>query len=269
MLTYPDIGEVALSLGPLQVRWYGLMYLVGFAAAWWLGRHRAARSGLGPGPRWTAQQVDDLITYCVVGLILGARVGYTLFYNFSGFADDPLEILRLWHGGMSFHGGALGVALALWLFSRRSGHGLAEVADFLVPLAPPGLLAGRLGNFINGELWGRPTDLPWAMVFPDPAAGNLPRHPSQLYEALLEGLVLFVILWVYSRKKRPPLAVAGMFLFLYGLFRFVVEFAREPDAQLGFIAFNWMSMGQLLCLPMLAVGGVILLRAGVKGRHSV
>jgi len=264
MLPFPEIDPVALSLGPLKVRWYGLMYLFGFVAAWLLGRHRAKRSqkGLAPQPAWTPQEVDDIITYCVVGLILGARLGYTLFYDFAYFVSHPLDVVMIWRGGMSFHGGLLGLLFAGWLFARRRGKTLGQVADFLAPLAPPGLFFGRMGNFINGELWGRTTDLPWGMVFP--GAGPTPRHPSQLYEALLEGVVLFAVLWVYSSRPRPRTAVIGLFLLLYGTFRFLVEFVREPDAHLGFIAFDWLSMGQLLSLPMVLLGGFLLLRAYAK-----
>jgi phosphatidylglycerol---prolipoprotein diacylglyceryl transferase len=253
MLSFPEIDPVAISLGPLQIRWYALTYIAGFAAAWWLGNKRAAR----PGSGWTSQQVADLVTNGMLGTILGGRIGYVLFYNFGAFLDDPLMLLRVWEGGMSFHGGFLGVVLAVALFARSTGKSVYEVFDFTAPLAPLGLGAGRLGNFINGELWGRVTDVPWALVFPADASG-LPRHPSQLYQFALEGLVLFVLLWWYSSRPRPRLAVAGMFCTGYGLFRFVVEFFREPDANLRFVAFDWMTRGQQLSLPMVAVGLVIL-----------
>lgn len=270
MLPFPEIDPVALSLGPLKVRWYGLMYLFGFLAAWLLGRWRAKRSQQpgGPTPQWSVQEVDDIITYCVVGLIVGARLGYTLFYDFSYFISNPLHIFMIWRGGMSFHGGLLGLLVAGWYFTRKHDKRLSNVADFLAPLAPPGLFFGRMGNFINAELWGRPTDLPWGMVFPGKAAGGVPRHPSQLYEAGLEGVLLFVILWIYSGKPRPRGSVIGLFLLLYGVFRFLVEFMRQPDAHLGFIAFDWMSMGQLLCLPMMLVGGYLLFRSFAKQRRS-
>jgi phosphatidylglycerol:prolipoprotein diacylglycerol transferase len=252
MIVLPALDPVAVQIGPLPVRWYGLMYALGFLAAWWLGRIRARR----PGALFDARAVDDLVTWLILGLVLGARVGYVLFYEPSHFLDRPLDMLAIWKGGMSFHGGALGVALVCWLFARRTKKTLLDVGDLITPLAPPGLCAGRIGNFVNGELFGRPTDLPWGMVFPQ--SGPLPRHPSQLYEALLEGVALFVILWVYSGKPRPRGAVTGLFLLLYGLFRFGVEFAREPDAQLGFVALGWLTMGQLLCLPMIALGGLLL-----------
>ncbi len=252
VLTYPDIDPVAVHLGPLKVHWYGLMYLIGFAAAWWLGRRR-----LRLFPDLNAQDLSDLIFYAALGVILGGRLGYILFYDFSAYLAEPLNILKIWQGGMSFHGGLLGVITAMALFARRRGRRFFEIADFTAPLIPIGLGAGRLGNFINGELWGRVTDVPWAMVFPDPRAGGLPRHPSQLYEMLLEGLLLFVVLWVYARKPRPTMAVSALFLLGYSTFRFLVEFARTPDEQLGFIAGGWLTMGQLLCLPMLAAGAVL------------
>ena len=248
MLVHPDIDPVAFSIGPVAVRWYGLMYLIGFVSAWLLGRYRASR----PGSGWTPQQVDDLIFHAALGVILGGRVGYVLFYNFGAFLDDPLVLFRIWEGGMSFHGGVLGVFIALGIYARSLRRGFFEVTDFLMPLVPPGLFFGRIGNFINGELWGRVSDAPWAMVFP--AAGPLPRHPSQLYEAALEGIILFLLLWFYSAKPRPVMAVSGLALLLYGVFRGVVEFFREPDAHLGFIAWDWLTMGQLLSLPMILAG---------------
>ncbi|MGE4298987.1 MAG: prolipoprotein diacylglyceryl transferase [Desulfovibrionaceae bacterium] len=258
MLVYPRIDPVALSIGPLAIHWYGLMYMIGFATAWLLGRHRARK----PGSGWTPQQVDDCITYCIAGLILGARFGYVLFYDLPVFLAHPLDIFAIWKGGMSFHGGLIGIIVCLLLFARKTGKNFFQIGDFLVPLAPPGLLAGRLGNFINGELWGRFTDLPWGMVFP--GGGIYPRHPSQLYEALLEGVTLFCILWWYTARPRPTMAASGLFLFCYGLFRFTVEFARQPDIQLGFIAFGWLTMGQLLCLPMFLAGIALFALAHAK-----
>jgi phosphatidylglycerol:prolipoprotein diacylglycerol transferase len=258
MLTYPVIDPVALQIGPLAARWYGIMYAVGFSAAWFLARRRAAR----PGSGWTAMQVDDLITWGVAGVVLGGRIGYVLFYDLAYYLDNPTQILSIWRGGMSFHGGVAGVILVAWLYGRSIGKDLLQVGDFIAPLVPPGLLAGRMGNFINGELWGRVTDAPWAMVFP--TGGPLPRHPSQLYEAALEGLALFVILWVYSARPRARGAVGGLFLIGYGAFRFFVEFFRQPDAQLGFVAFDWMSMGQVLCLPMIALGLFLMLHKSPK-----
>lgn len=249
MITYPQIDPVAISLGPLQIHWYGLMYLLGFSAAWWLCHRRAQQ----PNSGWTPQQVSDLIFYGAIGVIAGGRIGYALFYDFSNFIAAPWNILMLQKGGMSFHGGALGVLLAIALFARRNNKRFLQAMDFGVPMVPIGLGAGRIGNFINGELWGRAADVPWAMVFPyDPL--QITRHPSQLYQALGEGLILFVVLWLFSRKPRPMGAVTGLFGVGYGVSRFVVEFFREPDAHLGYIAFDWLTMGQLLSVPLVLVG---------------
>lgn len=258
MLTYPNIDPVALDLGIIKVHWYGLMYLVGFGMAWWLGRMRARRAGSG----WNDQEVGDLIFYGAMGAVLGGRLGYVLFYDFAAFAADPLRIFKVWEGGMSFHGGLVGVIVAMYLLGRARGKSFFEVADFTAPLVPIGLCAGRIGNFINGELWGKVSDVPWAMVFP--SGGPLPRHPSQLYEALLEGVVLFVILWLYSSRPRPRAAVSGLFLLGYGVFRFAVEFVREPDTQLGYLAFDWLTMGQVLSTPLI-LGGLALLGWAYRG----
>ncbi|WP_095210466.1 prolipoprotein diacylglyceryl transferase [Endozoicomonas ascidiicola] len=249
MIAYPEIDPVAFSLGPLSVHWYGLMYLAGFSLALWLGSYRAKTSnGL-----WKPEQVSDLVFYGAVGVVLGGRAGYVLFYNFDYFLRDPLWLLKVWDGGMSFHGGLLGVLVAMWLYGRSQGKSFFQVTDFIAPLVPLGLGLGRIGNFIGGELWGRATDVSWAMVFPsDPT--QLARHPSQLYQFFLEGIVLFSILWWFSAKPRPRMAVSGLFLLIYGLARVIVEFVREPDTQLGFIAFDWLTMGQLLSLPMVALG---------------
>jgi len=250
MLAYPHFDPVALQLGPLSVRWYGLMYLIGFCAAWLLGRYRAKQ----PDSGWTGIMVDDLITYSVLGVVIGGRVGYELFYDLPDFLANPLNLFKVWEGGMSFHGGFLGMAVVIWFLGKKSGKGFWGVADFTAPLIPLGILAGRIGNFINGELWGKVTDLPWGMVFPDPRAGDLPRHPSQLYEASLEGLALFCIVWFYSAKKRKTGAVSGAFCLWYGIFRFAVEFVRVPDPQLGYLAFGWLTMGQILSIPVIACG---------------
>lgn len=252
MLTYPDIDPVALNLGPLKIHWYGIMYLVGFGAAWWLGHMRAKL----PHSPFKPEQIADLIFYGALGAVLGGRLGYILFYDLANYLDHPLNVFKVWEGGMAFHGGLIGVLVAMWLYSRKLKLGFFIVTDFLAPLVPIGLGAGRLGNFINGELWGKVTDVPWGMVFPH--AGDLPRHPSQLYQATLEGLVLFLILWFYSAKPRPTLAVSGLFLICYGLFRFLVEFARLPDAHIGYLAFGWLTMGQVLSLPMI-IAGVLLM----------
>ncbi|MCF7980583.1 MAG: prolipoprotein diacylglyceryl transferase [Pseudomonadales bacterium] len=248
MLTYPNINPVALSLGPLKVHWYGLMYLIGFAAAWWLARLRSRRAD----SPLKETQISDLIFYGALGVVIGGRFGYVLFYHFDYFLAKPLWLFYVWEGGMSFHGGLLGVITALFIYSRKLGINVFALTDFIAPMVPIGLGAGRIGNFIGGELWGRVSDVPWAMVFPN--AGNLPRHPSQLYQFALEGVVLFTILWWYSAKPRPRLQVSGLFLIGYGLSRFTAEFFRQPDAHLGFIAFGWLTMGQLLTLPMIGVG---------------
>ncbi len=253
MIKYPHIDPVAIDLGPVKIHWYGIMYLIGFAALWWLGSRRARGT-----PGWKEEEIGDLVFYGALGTILGGRLGYILFYDLPAYLAEPLNIFKIWQGGMSFHGGLIGVTIALALFARRSGKSFFQVTDFVAPMVPIGLGAGRLGNFINGELWGRVSDLPWAMIFPDPRAGQLPRHPSQLYEALLEGLVLFIILWLYSSRPRPTMAVSGLFLVGYGSFRFLVEFTRNPDAQLGFIAFGWLTMGQALSLPMVVAGGAMM-----------
>ncbi len=258
----PDIDPVALRLGPLQVHWYGLMYLIGFILAWWLGTVRAKRGSGG----WRPAEMSDLIFYCALGVILGGRLGYVLFYNLAHFARHPLEIFAIWSGGMSFHGGLLGVIVAMGLYARHTRRGFFEVADFVAPLCPLGLGAGRLGNFINHELWGRASDAPWAMVFP--GAGPSPRHPSQLYEFALEGVALFVIVWLYSRKPRATGAVSGLFLLGYGMFRFAAEFAREPDAHLGFLALDWVTMGQILSVPMMLFGAWLLWRKPPRAASS-
>ncbi|MDK9723849.1 MAG: prolipoprotein diacylglyceryl transferase [Sterolibacteriaceae bacterium MAG5] len=259
MLIHPQFDPVAVSLGPLAVRWYGLMYLAGFVAFLLLGRRRAAAQpwhGIAPAA------LDDLLFYGVLGVVLGGRLGQVLFYEPGHYLTHPLEILAIWKGGMSFHGGFLGVLAAMALWGRRNGRRFFEVTDFIAPLVPLGLFAGRIGNFINGELWGRVADasLPWAMVFPHVDA--LPRHPSQLYQAAGEGLLLFALLWWFSARQRPRGATSGMFLIGYGALRFLAEYFREPDTGI----FGWsytVSMGQWLSLPMILVG-VVLLVGGKK-----
>ena len=253
MLIHPDFDPVAFSLGPLHVRWYGLMYLLGFLAGWALGRHRVKQ----PNSGWTAEQMDDLVFYIALGVILGGRIGYVLFYGFGNFLRDPLTLFRVWEGGMSFHGGFLGVLLAMTLFAHRHHKAFWRTMDFVAPLIPPGLFFGRIGNFLNGELWGRVTDPPWGMVFRQTGDG-LPRHPSQLYEAALEGVALFLIVWLFSAKPRPTMAVSGVFALSYGVFRFLVELVRQPDPQLGYLAFGWLTMGQLLSLPLVVLGVMLL-----------
>jgi phosphatidylglycerol:prolipoprotein diacylglycerol transferase len=252
MMVHPQFDPVAFQVGPLAVRWYGLMYLAAFVLFVVLGKLRA-RQNLLTG--WHPRDVDDMLFYGVFGVILGGRLGYIVFYKPLYYLAHPLEILAVWQGGMSFHGGFLGVLLAMWLFARRRNKRWLDVTDFIAPLVPLGLAAGRLGNFINGELWGRVTGAPWGMVFPE--AGTAPRHPSQLYQFALEGLLLFVVLWWFTRRRRPLGAASAVFLIGYGTCRFVAEFAREPDAFLGLLAFN-LTMGQWLSLPMIVAGVVML-----------
>lgn len=261
-IPFPDI-EPGFSIGPLDIHWYGVMYLIGFILAWVLGKWRAGR----PGSGWTSDDVTDLILYAALGVIIGGRVGYVVFYAFDRFLADPLYLVRLTEGGMSFHGGLLGVLTALWWFGRRKDRNFWDIADFIAPLVPLGLFFGRIGNFINGELWGAVTDLPWGMVFP--TGGPEPRHPSMLYEALLEGLVLFGILWFYSSRRPPRMATSGAFLLGYGTFRTLIEFVREPDAHLGYLAFDWVTMGMLLSLPMVIAGVVLLALAYRNPQYPV
>lgn len=248
MLVFPHINPVALSIGPIHVHWYGLMYLLGFTAAWFLAHWRVKHYHL----NWTSEQIGDLIFYAAVGIILGGRTGYMLFYKTQQLMSDPLSLFKIWEGGMSFHGGLLGVLVATILFTRKIKKPFWEIADFIAPLVPLGLAAGRIGNFINGELWGRETDLPWGMVFPH--VDDLPRHPSQLYECGLEGIILFICVWWYAAIPRPAGCVSGIFLIGYALSRMIIECFREPDPQLGYIAFNFLTMGQLLSIPMLFIG---------------
>jgi phosphatidylglycerol:prolipoprotein diacylglycerol transferase len=270
MIVLHQIDPIALSLGPLQVHWYGIMYLLGFAAAWFLGRSRI-RAGRLPGV--DVNGYGDLMFYAMLGVVLGGRIGYVLFYAFGDFLGNPLMLFKVWEGGMSFHGGLLGVFAAVAWWARRHRLHAFDVVDFIAPLVPPGLGFGRIGNYIGGELWGKYTQAGWGVVFPRAEPGlagldaaqlqaqyasgaldHLARHPSQLYQATLEGLVLFCALWWFSRKPRPRYAVAGLFALLYGLFRFAVEFVRVPDAQLGYLAFGWVTMGQVLSLPLIALG---------------
>ena len=248
MLVHPGFDPIALKLGPLAIRWYGLMYLIGFVAVLLLGRYRINHGRNAP---IGAKELDELLFYGVLGVVLGGRLGYVLFYKPDYYFLHPLEIFYVWEGGMSFHGGFLGVLAAMWLYVKKQGKSWLAVMDFLAPLTPIGLGAGRLGNFINGELWGRATDVPWAVVFPH--YDLTPSHPSQLYEFGLEGVTLFILLWWYSSKPRPVGAVSALFLIGYGAFRFLVEFTREPDNFLGLLALN-LSMGQWLSLPMILFG---------------
>jgi phosphatidylglycerol:prolipoprotein diacylglycerol transferase len=276
---FVDFDPIAFSIGPLAVHWYGIMYLLGFGMAWWLGerRRRAGRLPI------SHEQFSDLVFYGMLGVTLGGRLGYMLFYDTTEFLAHPLSLLRIWEGGMSFHGGLLGVLVAGCLWSRRNGVHFFDTIDFVAPLVPIGLGLGRLGNFIGGELWGRHTDVAWGMIFPRALdalgrtrdelhamalTGQLDheaRHPSQLYQAFLEGAVLFAVLWWFSRKPRPRYAVSGLFALLYGVFRFAVEFVREPDVQLGYLAFGWLTMGQVLSLPLIGIGVVLLALAWKQG----
>lgn len=250
-LSFPDINPVMLDLNFVQIHWYGVMYLVAFALAYWLASRAAAK----PGSGWDAEQVSDLLFFGFLGVILGGRLGYILFYNFSAVLQDPLYLVRIWEGGMSFHGGLIGVLIAMALFARKYKKAYLALGDFVAPLIPLGLAAGRIGNFINGELWGRVTDVPWAMVFP--SGGPAGRHPSQLYHVALEGIVLFLIILLVRRQKPATGTLGGVFLLGYGVARFIVEFFREPDKQLGFLSFG-MTMGQWLCIPMILAGIFIL-----------
>ncbi len=260
MFVHPEFDPVAIQLGPVAVRWYGLMYLIGFVAWLVLGRVRARqRPELGYG----AKDLDDILFFGVLGVVVGGRLGYVLFYKLGEYLHDPVRILYVWEGGMSFHGGFVGVILAMAWYAWRNQRHWFSVTDFIAPLVPLGLGAGRLGNFINAELWGRPTDLPWAMIFPHVDAQ--PRHPSQLYEFALEGVALFLILWLFSSRPRPLGAVSAVFLIGYGTFRFLVEYTREPDSYLGVLAMGF-TMGQWLSLPMI-LGGIWMLAWAYRRRR--
>ncbi len=248
MFIYPEINPIAFSLGPLQVHWYGLMYLIGFLGAWLLACWRTQHYKL----NWNTDLISDLIFYAALGVIIGGRLGYMLFYNFAEFIHQPWILVQIWQGGMSFHGGLLGVIAAIWFFSWRFKKPFWEVGDFVVPLVPLGLAAGRIGNFINGELWGRVTDVPWAMIYPH--VDNQPRHPSQLYEFGLEGIGLFIVVWWYAAKPRPQGRVAAVFLIGYSMCRLIAECFRQPDTQMGYFVFGWLTMGQILSIPMLLLG---------------
>lgn len=259
MLVHPNFDPVALALGPVKIHWYGIMYLLGFAGFYWLGCRRGRYPWLS---FWTPERVSDVLFYGVLGVILGGRIGYTFFYNVDTageliFLKDPLVIFRIWEGGMSFHGGLLGVLVAMQIYAIQHQLSLWTVTDFIAVTVPFGLMTGRIGNFINGELYGAPTTLPWGMVFPRLGDG-IPHHPSMLYEAGLEGLAMLLILWWFGSKPRPRMAISGLFLILYGTFRFAVEFVRLPDSQLGYLyGTTWFTMGMQLCVPMLAAGSLL------------
>ncbi len=283
MLTYPEIDPLIFSIFGARVRWYGMMYVVGFLLAWWLARVRASK----PDSLFTKDQVDDLIFYGMVGVIVGGRLGYTFFYGWTNFSEDPLSIFYIWKGGMSFHGGLIGVMFAMWLYARKLGLRWWVVNDFVAPLVPLGLGFGRIGNFINGELWGAPApNVPWAMqvrcvgeyadradlcqrklgLAPD-VAMTPPLHPTMLYESLLEGFVLFAILWWFSARSRPVMAVSALFLFFYGAFRFWVEFYRMPDTHIGYLFGDWFTMGHLLSSPMI-IAGIVMLIMAYRGKNT-
>jgi phosphatidylglycerol---prolipoprotein diacylglyceryl transferase len=266
MIVHPQIDPIALKLGPLAIHWYGLTYLAAFALFWFLGTRRIAHQPFAR-LKWTMRDVEDILFLGVMGVVIGGRLGYCLFYKPAYYASHPLEIFYVWQGGMSFHGGLLGVIAAMIWFGQSRQRGFWEVADFVAPCVPTGLMMGRIGNFINGELWGRVADpsLPWAMVFR--GAGDAPRHPSQLYQIALEGALLFVLLWLYARKERKSGQVAAAFLVGYGIFRFIAEFFREPDAHLGLLSLG-MSMGQWLCVPMIVGGAAMWVWAGKRAPAS-
>ncbi len=261
MLVHPQFNPIAIQVGPVAVHWYGLTYLVAFLLFLALASLRVAQP-MYAARGWTRRDVEDLLFYGVLGVVLGGRLGYVLFYKPGYYLANPLEVFAVWKGGMAFHGGLLGVIAAMALFARLRGRPFLEVTDLIAPCIPTGLASGRIGNFINGELWGRPADpsLPWAMLFPQ-TGDNVPRHPSQLYQFLLEGLLLFVLLWLYARRPRRLGQVSGAFLVGYGIFRFIAEFFREPDNFLGLLSLG-MSMGQWLCVPMVLAGAVIWVIAG-------
>jgi len=258
MLAYPAFNPIALSLGSVKIHWYGLTYLLGFLGAWLAGIQRIKKQHLD----WTREAFFDLLFYVALGVVIGGRAGYMLFYSQGRWFTQPFSIIRIWEGGMSFHGGLLGVMVAVLIYAKRTRREFFAITDFVTPLIPIGLFTGRIGNFINGELWGKVTEAPWAMVFP--TADLLPRHPTQLYECFFEGLVLFAILWCYSSIPRVIGKVSGLFAILYGIFRFIIEFFREPDPQLGYLAWDWLTMGQLLSIPVLLLGVYLLFRPGPK-----
>lgn len=251
MWNYPDIDPVLISIGPVSIHWYAVSYIVGIGIVWWLLRRRAKRKSL----PFSDEQIADLAFYGMLGVILGGRIGYMLFYNLDGIIDQPTSIFRIWEGGMSFHGGMLGVIAGMFVYARLHKRHVFEITDFIAPAVPIALGCGRLGNFVNGELPGRVTDLPWGVIFPGEMVA---RHPSSLYQFLLEGPVLFAVLWIFSSRPRPLMAVSGLFLFAYGCLRLVSESFREPDGHIGFIAFDWLTLGQLLSIPMILIGIALL-----------
>ncbi len=273
MMNYPNIDPVALSLGPLKVHWYGLSYLMGISLCWWLARRRQKKSV------WSADNIDDMLFYLALGVIVGGRMGYIFFYNFKAWFDNPFILFQVWNGGMSFHGGLIGVLIAAFIFAKKEGKTFFELTDFIAPFVPVGLFCGRIGNFINGELWGKVGDFPWTMRLPCNdwrfqqrfcEAGQLwsaPHHPSMLYEAILEGILLFIILFWFSAKPRPRMAVSGLFLIGYGTFRFLVEFIRLPDVGIDYFYGGWLTQGQILSTPMIIFGSIMCFMA-YRNRHT-
>lgn len=277
MIAYPEIDPVVVALGPVKIHWYGMMYLIAFASVWWLGKRRASQ----PHSIIRPDQIDDLVFYGALGAVLGGRIGSVFFYNIDSFINDPLYLLKIWQGGMSFHGGFMGVLVAMEWYRRKIGCSFFQLTDFIAPLIPLGLAAGRLGNFINAELWGAPGTVPWAMKlsceqFPPDRyvdfAGPLcfsPRHPSQLYEMIFEGLLLFILLWLISAKPRPVMTVSGYFLMLYGMARTGVEFIRLPDAHIGYLLnTDWLTKGIVLSVPMIIFGIGFIIFAHRKNRDA-
>ena len=260
MLPFPTIDPVAVKLGPIAIHWYGLAYLTGIGLGWWLLRRAADRSA----SLWSRDDVADVVFFAAIGAVLGGRIGYALFYNFSDYLANPLSLLAVWRGGMSFHGGVIGFMIAIALFARARGRPFLAVTDFVLPVVPIGLFFGRIANFVNQELWGAPTTLPWGVVFTHPAAGGVARHPSQIYEALLEGVVLFFILRFVAARSTRTGVVSATFLLAYGIMRAGIEFVREPDQHIGYLAFGWVTMGQILSLPMLIGGLLIFVLAGPR-----
>lgn len=259
MWHYPEIDPIAISLGPVSIHWYALSYLVGIGLVWAMLRHRIQKQGL----RWTEDDLSDIVFYSVLGVLLGGRLGYMVFYGFENLIDDPLSALKIWQGGMSFHGGFLGVLAGVVFFARKKGVGFFEVTDFVAPAIPLALGCGRIGNFINAELPGRATEVSWALIYPGEQFG---RHPSSLYQAALEGIVLFAVLWLYSMKPKPVMAVSGLFLVGYGSLRIFSERFREPDAHIGFVLSDWVTAGQLLSLPMVILGIFLLFYSYTQNR---
>ncbi len=259
MWHYPALDPIAISLGPVSIHWYAISYLVGIGLVWWTLGIKARRYNL----TWTSEDIADIVFYAVVGVLLGGRVGYVLFYGFDNLINDPVSALKIWRGGMSFHGGLLGVLVGVYVYAKSRGHRFFQVTDFIAPSIPLALGCGRIGNFINTELPGRVTEVPWAVIFPGEIVG---RHPSSLYQAILEGPVLFVILWVFASKSRPLMVTSGLFLLTYGGIRVFTEFFREPDAHMGYLFMDWVTAGQLLSFPMILLGVLFMAMGYRAGR---